>query len=52
MDQCPQRPRERILNPSTQVTVGSKSDLVLQFENYPAESPHFEKKVRAAVVER
>ena len=23
MDQCPQRPRERILNPSTQVTVGS-----------------------------
>jgi hypothetical protein len=23
MDQCPQRLRERILNPSTQVTVGS-----------------------------
>ena len=43
-DQCPQRPRERILNPSTQVTVGSSptrsSNLLRSRRNTARQSTH------------
>ena len=46
MDQCPQRPRERILNPSTQVTVGSSPTWSSNSNVFLRKGRNFERQLR------